>query len=300
MFPSFLPSEVDFLTESTSIALAQSIQRQEILTPLSETAIGSSFVCQGSGNPPIMLLHGFDGSLFEFRRLLPLLAAQTETWAVDLLGFGFSDRLAEIPVTPQAIKTHLYYFWKTQISRPMILLGVSMGGAAAIDFTLSYPEAVEKLILIDSAGFAKGPILGKFMIPPLGYLATEFLRNPNVRQQISLKAYFDKGLASADAATCAALHLKMPRWNEGTIEFTRSGGYNFLADKITTIDKETLILWGKNDKILGTKDAAKFEKAIAKGKLIWIPNCGHVPHLEQPEITADRILTWSFGQAIEP
>jgi pimeloyl-ACP methyl ester carboxylesterase len=69
-------------------------------------------VHQGKGGTPILLLHGFDSSVLEFRRLLPLLATENETWAVDLLGFGFTDRIAGIPFSPSAIKTHLYYFWK--------------------------------------------------------------------------------------------------------------------------------------------------------------------------------------------
>jgi pimeloyl-ACP methyl ester carboxylesterase len=292
MFPSFLPSDVELLTESTSIALAQQIEQQDILTSLSDRPISTSFVHQGSGGTPILLLHGFDSSVFEFRRLLPLLAPDADTWAVDLLGFGFTSRLPEIAITPMAIKTHLYEFWTQLIQQPMILVGVSMGGAAALDFTLSYPNAVQKLVLIDSAGFAKGPAMGKIMFPPLGYLATQFLRNPRIRQQISLKAYCDRQFASADASACASLHLQMPGWDRGTIAFTKSGGYNFLADKIQQVDKPTLILWGENDQILGTGDAEKFAQAIAGSKLIWIPNCGHVPHLEQPQVSAEQILQW--------
>lgn len=293
MFPSFLPSDVEFLTESTSISLAQSIERYPIVSPLTETAIATTYVHQGSGGIPILLLHGFDSSVFEFRRLLPRLAAQNETWVVDLLGFGFTDRLSYIPVTPATIKTHLYYFWKTLIQQPIVLVGVSMGGAAALDFTLSYPESVQKLVLIDSAGFAKGREIGKFMFPPLGYLATQFLRSPKVRKQIGIKAYYDRKFSSADADLCAALHLKMSRWNQGMIEFTKSGGYNFLATQIPKIARETLILWGRHDQILGTDDARKFEQAIAHSKLIWIPDCGHVPHLEKPEETAQNILEFA-------
>ena len=290
---TFLPPEFKNLTEPSSIALAQSIERQEIATPLSEQSISTSFIRQGAGGTPILLLHGFDSSVFEFRRLLPLLAEKHETWAVDLLGFGFTDRLAGISVSPTAIKTHLYYFWKTLIEQPVILVGVSMGGAAAIDFTLSHPEVVQKLILIDSAGFADGPKGGKYLIPPLGYLATEFLRNPKVRQRISRTAYFDETLASVDAALCAALHLKMPRWNQGLIAFTKSGGYSSFRDKLEHIRQQTLILWGENDRILGTTDAEKFKQSIPNSELIWIKNCGHVPHLEQPQITAQHILEYA-------
>jgi pimeloyl-ACP methyl ester carboxylesterase len=290
MSTNFLPSEIAQLIESTSITLAQSIEQTPITTPLSPQPITTTYVRQGSGGTPILLLHGFDSSVFEFRRLLPQLAAENETWAVDLLGFGFTERLAEIPFSPTAIKTHLYYFWKTLINQPVILVGASMGGAAAIDFTLSYPESVKKLVLLDAAGYTTPPNMGKFMFPPLGYLATAFLSNPKVRQRISVNAYHDKSFASLDAQLCAALHLKSKGWQQALIAFTKSGGYSSFGEKLSHIKQPTLILWGESDRILGTGDAYKFKEAIADAQLIWIENCGHVPHLEQPQITARHIL----------
>ncbi len=291
MSTNFLPSEITQLTESTSIALAQSIERIPIMTPLSEQPVATTYVRQGSGGTPILLLHGFDSSVLEFRRLLPLLAAQNETWAVDLLGFGFTERLAGIAFSPAAIKTHLYYFWKTLINEPVILVGASMGGAAAIDFTLAYPDCVKKLVLLDSAGYSAGPTIGRFLFPPLDYLAVEFLRRPGVRERISKTAYYDKNLATLDAQLCAALHLKLSGWHQALKAFTKSGGYGSFTEKLSQISLPTLILWGECDRILGTGDAYKFKEAIAHSQLIWIKNCGHVPHLEQPQITASHILT---------
>ena len=289
MFPPYIPPEAIALTESTSIALTQKIKLASIPTPLSKDEITTTYVRQGNGGTPILLIHGFDSSLLEFRRLLPLLAEKRSTWALDLLGFGFSGRNLDIPLNPENIKIHLNSFCTNLIKKPVILVGASMGGAAAIDFTLTYPEAVEKLVLLDSAGLAKQPAIGKFMFPPFDYLATEFLRNPKVRQNISRAAYFDKSFASLDAQTCATLHLKCPNWNKSLIAFTKSGGYGSFASQISTIKQQTLIVWGRQDKILGTKDAAKFAKAIPNSKLVWIDNCGHVPHLEQPQLTAEAI-----------
>lgn len=287
-----LPSAAAQLTEPTSIALAQHIRCHAVPTSLSPNAIATTLVQQGTG-APLLLVHGFDSSLFEFRRLQPLLADHYATWNIDLLGFGFTDRPADIPFTPDAIKTHLYYTWKTLIGTPMILVGASMGGAAAIDFALTYPDAVRQLVLIDSAGFARGPDISKFMVPGLGYLATEFLRRPGVRRSVSLKAYADPGFVTPDAELCAALHLNHPRWQDALIAFTKSGGYNFLTHQIAHLSQPTLILWGDSDKILGTADAAKFAAAIANSQLIWISDCGHVPHLEKPQETADAILKFS-------
>ncbi|MEM1172836.1 MAG: alpha/beta hydrolase [Cyanobacteria bacterium P01_H01_bin.35] len=290
MFPDFLPKLTESLTESTSISFAQSIQYKSISTPLISQPINTTFVSKGEGDTPILLLHGFDSSIFEFRRLLPLLAAQNKTWAVDLLGFGFTDRLPNLKINPGAIATHLYSFWKTLIDQPVILVGASMGGAAAIDFTLTYPEVVKKLVLIDSAGLKNNPIISKFIFPPLDYFATEFLRRPQVRENISRSAYFDKSFATLDANICARLHLEMPGWNQALISFTKSGGYGNFKNKLPFMKQKTLILWGENDKILDTGDAGKLEKVIPNSQLIWIPNCGHVPHLEKSQLTANYIL----------
>ena len=293
MFPSYIPAEANGLTESTSIDLAQKIKQVQISTPLHQEDITTTYVNQGNSGTPILLIHGFDSSLLEFRRLLPILATQQSTLAVDLLGFGFTQRNLEIPLNPENIKTHLYYFWQTIINQPVILAGASMGGAAAIDFTLTYPKAVAKLVLIDSAGLAKQPAIGKFMFPPLDTFATEFLRNPKIRQSISKAAYFDQSFASLDAKACAALHLKCPNWNKSLISFTKNGGYGSFCDRLKVIQQHSLIIWGQQDKILGTKDAVKFAKSIPHSKLVWIDRCGHVPHLEQPQATAKEILSFA-------
>lgn len=289
MTVSVLPIAAATLSELTSIDLAARVQLAAVKTPLIETPIPTAYVAAGdaASTPPLLLIHGFDSSLFEFRRLLPLL--EPRAWAVDLLGFGFSDRALTPNLSPSAIKLHLHSFWQQQIGRPVMLVGASMGGAAAIDFALTYPEAVAGLVLIDAAGFAAGPAMGKLMVPPLDSWATAFLRNPRVRRSISRQAYFDKTLVTADAELCAALHLQCSGWQEALIAFTKSGGYNFLTTKIPEIACPTLVIWGEQDKILGTKDARRFERAIPHSKLVWIPNCGHVPHLEKPQETAAAI-----------
>ena len=291
MFASFLPPQVELFQEPASIALAKSIERQPIATPLSQQAIATSYVCQGKGEH-IILLHGFDSSILEFRSLTPLLTAHNQTWAVDLLGFGFTERLPGISYNPEAIKTHLYYFWKTLINQPVMLVGASMGGATAIDFTLSYPEAVKQLVLINSVGFSGDFPLGKFLFPPLDYLAVEYWRQRKLQTLYLGETFGYLKSGDIEAIRCAVLHLEMPNWDEAMISFTKSGGYSDLANKIHQIDKPTLILWGEVDNTFDRGDAVKFNKAIARSQLIWLKNCGHVPQLEQPQTTASHILSF--------
>ncbi|MFM6271185.1 MAG: alpha/beta fold hydrolase, partial [Dolichospermum sp.] len=64
----------------------------------------------------------------------------------------------------------------------------------------------------------------------------------------------------------------------------------FKFPQLAKIAQPTLILWGDSDKILGIGDAPKFANAIHQSKLIWIQDCGHIPHLEQSQIVAQHIL----------
>jgi pimeloyl-ACP methyl ester carboxylesterase len=285
-----LPAAAAGLSEATSVAIAQQIKWASVQMP-SGDSVATSYVCQGVGQP-VLLLHGFDSSLFEFRRLVPLLAERAQVWAVDLLGFGFCDRLASPQVTPETIKQHLLGFCEQVIGQPVMMVGASMGGGVAIDFALSYPDWVKQLVLIDAVGFASGPAVGKLMFAPLDRWATNFLRSPKVRIKISEKAYCDPSFVTPDASLCASLHLLMPNWHEALIAFTKSGGYNFLSAKVSQIAMPTLVLWGRQDKILGVKDAARFEREISQCKLMWIENCGHVPHLERARITTDHIVSF--------
>ncbi len=289
MLPAPIQTLAQKLTEETSTQLAQQIQSADVTLP-DGTAVTTRYVCQGEGTP-ILCLHGFDSSLFEFRRLVPRLSPNVQTWIVDLLGFGFCDRTPLSKVTPAAVKVHLHQFWQQHMGgRPMVLAGASMGGAAAIDFALTYPDAVEKLVLIDSAGFAAGPAMGWLMVPPLDSWATAFLKNPGVRRRISLQAYHDPSYVTPDADLCAGLHVQMPGWKDTLISFTKSGGYNFLSRSIGKLKMPTLVLWGECDRILGTKDAAKFDQTLPNSRLVWVPDCGHVPHLEKPDFTAEAML----------
>jgi pimeloyl-ACP methyl ester carboxylesterase len=294
MFPIFLPPQVHQLTESTSIALAQQIQVQSLNLDPAQQKIETSYVQQGQGGTPILLLHGFDSSVMEFRRLLPQLASSHETWAVDLLGFGFTERRGDIPYSPEAIRKHLYSFWKTLIQRPVILLGASMGGAAALDFALSYPECVEKVVLIDSAGFTNGvPLIARYLFPPLDHLAVEFLKSPKLRQRVSELSYVNKSLASEDALICGSLHVYQQGWHQAIIKFMKSGGYPYLGDRIQELSQSVLILWGEKDQILNPQEAYKFEERLLHSKLIWVPESGHVSHLEKPELVAEKIIQFA-------
>ncbi|HEY9675643.1 MAG TPA: alpha/beta hydrolase [Waterburya sp.] len=292
MFPKFLPPSVKQLRDSTCIALVQTLKRQRIATPFSQQSIATCYCHQGIGGTPILLLHGFDSSVLEFFRLIPLLATHNETWAIDLLGFGFTERVMGTPFSPLVIKQHLYSVWKTLIKVPVILVGASMGGATAIDFTLTFPNCVKQLVLINSVGYSGSFPISQFLFPPLDFLAMEWWRFLKLQSLNNAKAEPHRDAAYLDALLCATLPLEMPGWYEAILTFTKTGGYSLSEAQIAQIDKPTLILWGELDGFLGKEDGEKFNRAIAHSVLHKIKGCGHAPQFEQPEVIAQHILAF--------
>lgn len=301
MFAHFLPSSVAEIQDAVAIDLLQTIQRRSVEVPFQQglTALSTAYVhfapqssspCRGT--VPILLLHGFDSSLLEFRRLLPFLSRGSDVWAIDLFGSGFTEHPAAISVNPGSIRQHLLSIVETWIGEPIALVGASLGGAVAIDFALHHPNWVRSLALIDSVGFSGSFPVGQFLPQGLIDLGADWLY---FRKRAALAADSVLPMVNPmliDALRCSLLHQEMPGWKEAIASFTRSGGYSDLSDRIAQVTHPTLILWGKADDVLGTADATRWQREIADSQLIWIEDAGHVPHFDQPQVVANHLRSF--------
>ena len=133
--------------------------------------------------PPVLLLHGFDSSFLEFRRLAPLLAASgAQLFIPDLFGFGFCPRPAAADYGPSGVLRHLELLVRAIGQRnpaPLGLIGASMGGAVAVELARHLPQQVERLLLLAPAGLTGRPM----PLPPLlDGLGVRFLALPGVRR----------------------------------------------------------------------------------------------------------------------
>ena len=141
-----------------------------------------------------VLLHGFDSSMLEFRRFIPLLKTLGDVYVVDLAGWGFSDpeTAAEVTLGPIKKRRHLEKFVQDVVVRPVVLLGTSLGGSVAIDFAVECSEWVTSLVLVDAQGFIDG--IGPMSIMPrfLSEIGVQVLKSVALRQMANKMAYFDK------------------------------------------------------------------------------------------------------------
>lgn len=163
-----IPAAADEISEPAARTMLDQIDFADVSVPpyISEQPVPTSFVKLGSkskrkaGVPPLVLLHGFDSSCLEFRRLAPLASEYTDVYVPDILGWGFSDVRNVRDFSPNAKLEHLKCFIEQVVGGPCVLAGASLGGAIAINMAASVcPELVSHLVLIDAQGFidGKGP-----------------------------------------------------------------------------------------------------------------------------------------------
>ena len=237
--------------------------------------------------PPVLLLHGFDSSFLEFRRLAPLLASGVQLFIPDLYGFGFCPRPTGGDYSPSGVLRHLEVLAREIGSRnpaPLGLIGASMGGSVAVELARRLPEQVNRLLLLAPAGLTGRPM----PLPPLlDGLGVRFLALPGVRRGLCRTAFADPDAAvGAAELEIASLHLQSPGWADALRRFARSGG--FAGGGSPLPHQPITVLWGANDRILRAPQK-RAALALLGERVRELDTCGHLPHLDQ---TASVAATW--------
>ena len=246
----------------------------------------SSFpVVIGGEGQPLLLLHGFDSSFLEFRRIYQSLKQNFQVFIPDLLGFGFSPRCATNEYNPSKIISYLVDLLETlKITNNLKIIGASMGGATALKFAFENKDCIEKILLLSPAGLFGEP---KNIPFPLNQIGASFLGLPQVRKSLCRQAfaYPDECVGEMEEQI-ASIHLGCKGWRNSLASFAKSGGFAGTNKYIQNIPIKTIC--GENDRILGKKEIKNI-KNIEKLNFVGLQNCGHLPHIDLPSLSSKII-----------
>jgi pimeloyl-ACP methyl ester carboxylesterase len=252
--------------------------------------------------PIVILVHGFDSSCLEFRRLGSQLAARgMNTYAVDLLGWGYTqlDDVTTFSATAKvdALESFIHVIMKQQqhTKQSYVMVGASLGGAACMEIAVRASSSSSSptnrpqcsgLILIDAQGFVDGIGPIGSLPTPLAKLGIAVLKSIPLRSSANQMSYYNPNVYATDEAVqIGRYHIVQqgdPLWSQALLSFMKSGGFT-PTRYVSNITIPTLIVWGRQDNILnGNELTPKFLSSIKNSQLCWIEECGHVPHLEQP------------------
>lgn len=235
------------------------------------------YVEAGSG-PVVILLHGLGGNSANWAFNINQLAAKYRVIVPDQIGFGQSDK----PLINYRVGTYVDFldrlYAELKIERAT-LVGNSMGGWIAALYAIAHPERVERLVLVDAAGFAPSK---DFDMKQLAGL------NPSTREgmrALASRVFYDKQLFASDAAIDLALAQRMSAGDGYTIQSLIESierREDMLDGRLSSIKQPTLIIWGRADGLTPLAEYGdRFKREIAGAELIVFEKSGHVPMVEQ-------------------
>jgi len=234
------------------------------------------YVDVGSG-PSVILLHGLADDIGVWASVIPALAAKHRVIALDQLGFGDSDK----PLLNYRVSTFVDFldgFLNELKMERASLVGNSLGGSVAADFVLKHPDRVERLVLSDAPGYAAFP---KSMNPralsalrlasreDIQYLGPLTFHDKRFYEDVDLA--FKQRVAAGDGYTVSQILDSMIR------------GEDVLDNRLAAINQPTLVVWGREDKLIPLSFGERFHQEIKASRFCVIENCGHMPHVECPE-----------------
>ena len=241
------------------------------------------YVEAGSG-APVILIHGLADTVTIWDPVIPALAARFRVIALDQIGFGRSDK----PLLNYRVSTLVdfldVFLTELKIERAS-LVGNSLGGWVAAAYALAHPERVERLVLSDAAGYAA---LTKTMDSralralrvasrdDIRYLGPLAFHDKRFYQDVDTA--FKERVTAGDSYTVAQVLDSMIR------------GDDALDNKLQTLKQPTLVLWGREDKLIPLSFGEQFHREIVNSRLRIIDNCGHMPQLECPNEFSAAVL----------
>ncbi len=251
--------------------------------------------------PAVLLLHGggIDSAQVSWRHLIPELAETHRVLALDLPGYGRSSPPpAETDYTTDYLVKMALGFLDALDVAEAALVGLSMGGAAALGATVTAPERVRRLVLVDSYGFQD-----RAPFHPLSVLALNLpnfirrtawgiVRNYPLVLRLGLSAIYRNPLrlsreTMADATESVRLEL-FYEWLQSEVEVfgTRT---NYSA-QLAQLPIPVLIVHGEHDRSIPIHWAQRAVRRLPHGRLVVIPGCGHWPTREQPSAFNATVL----------
>ena len=251
----------------------------------------------GQGQP-VILIHGFGGSMWQWEHQQQPLSAEFRLITPDLIGSGLSTK-PEIDYRPEQMLDYFIGFMDALRIRQVALVGNSMGAGLAIGMALTYPDRVSQLVLIDG-------------LPPN---VRERLTSPSIQRALdtaapSWLASFGNWLFGGvmiesvlkeivhDPALLTPAVIERSNRNRRrpgvipplmTVRDTLPLWESGFAKRIGEIRHPTLILWGEEDRVFPLSAGEDLQRTIKGSALVRIPNAGHIPQWERPDL-ANRAM----------
>ena len=247
------------------------------------------------GGAPVMLIHGLGGHTYSFRHTTPALARHFRVIALDLKGFGYSERPkgGDYSLTEHA-RLVLRFMDALGIGRVSVL-GHSMGGEVAMRVAAMAPERVERLVL--SASVSGDRI---WTLPPLPVLFQTFVAvfTRLFGRRIFRRLFYDPRHATEEAREAYAAPTRIRGHADALYELAKDSRRDRRID-YGKIGAPTLILWAAADRVLPRLTLRRLGQHFPRAQVVQIEKAGHLLLEERPDACNEVIAQFLAGSREE-
>jgi non-heme chloroperoxidase len=266
------------------------------------------YLVMGEGKP-LVLVHAFIGSIGHWRKNISVLAdAGYKVYAVDLLGFGGSDK-PQLNYSMELWIEQLKDFWTAHIQEPAVFIGNSIGALMSLVVVTEYPEISAGAILINSpGGFSDGsedfsPLTRMMMAtvgmaiqtPLVGQVFFNSARQKELLRRVLYLVYRDRSAVTEELVDIVYTPMCDPGSRQVFACILTLPPVPSLGELIPNLKCPLLIIRGADDPWTSVIGAKIYKDAYANSKdikIVPIPGAGHCPHDEVPDIVNATIIDW--------
>jgi 4,5:9,10-diseco-3-hydroxy-5,9,17-trioxoandrosta-1(10),2-diene-4-oate hydrolase len=255
---------------------------------------------EGDGISPVVLIHGIGAYVESWLPSLGALAEQHRVYALDMLGHGRTDKPRDASYETAELARFVREFMETLEIERAHVVGHSLGGAVAVRLALMFPSAVDKLVLVASAGLGREvcmelrsctlPVVGEVLTRPSRAVSAQNLKmcvyDPALVTDESIELDFE--MASLPGSQRS--FLRTLRACGGLLNGQSKSMCGPNLDGIGSIDKPVLVVWGCQDKVIPVAHAEVVAHAVPGVRVELIDQCGHTPMLEHTEAFNELLL----------
>ena len=244
----------------------------------------------GSSKNNLVLLHGLGASAERWLDVIPYFSKNFRLIVPDLIGFGLSDKPL-VDYTPEFFSDFLEkFFAQIGIARTN-LIGSSLGGQIAAQYTLSHIDQIEKLILVSPAGSMtqSTPALDAYVMAAL------YPSEPTAKNAFELMEGSGEEVPQ-ELITDFIVRMQLPNAKLAFMS-TVLGLKNSkpITTKLGSITTPTLIIWGSVDPVIPIDYADSFVSAIQDCHFFRMDGCGHTPYVQDPLTFTTKVLEFLNG-----
>ena len=242
--------------------------------------------------PPILLIHGFASSTYTFRRIIPLLQKKFSIIAVDLPGFGKSEKSTSFVYSFENYAKlmieciHKFGFANTHI------VAHSMGGQIALNMARIAPDKINKLILLSSSGYLKRSkklLIISSYLPFFEKVIHYYIGRKDVKYHLG-NVFFNQSLINDELVREFGRPLAEKGFYKALIRLIRHREGDLLPKQLQDIQVPTLLIWGEEDRVVPVEVGKQLVQDLPDAKLITYEKTGHLITEERPELVFKNIL----------